>query len=319
MVHVSGLQPEARDDESCWKTADIAAWRSRQINGQRLLPAWALLEAAAACGRLLTSDGADGVAALQGATLGAALHLPLIKDNSPGLDFALRMGILSGCVTANGSEGRLLLSAGLAMVDVARTTLPDTGNKTSPAMAFLRQLASVTAAAAAACSAHLPLGAACTASMHADPQPAELARGARAGQWLAPAAAEGALALQNVADALPGHPSSLTRTLALAACAGCVFRPPGAPPQGAGPTADWHAAVRPEPDARWSSAPRCRAVLHGVGGAPVLEACGVTARHSDAATPWPDDCPTPLFMTVWQRVAVPKMPVPARHGPPALA
>lgn len=295
--------------------------RSCQINGQRLLPAWALLEAAAACGRLLTSDGADGDAALQGATLGAALHLPLTKDSSPGFGFALRMGTLSGCVVATCCQGGLLLSAGLAMAHNVPTTVIDTGGDTPPARASLSQLASVTAAAAAVRSAHLPSHAACTASMHADPQSAGRAKGSGAGQWLAPAAAEGALALQTVADAPPGHPSSLTRTLVLAACAGCVFSSPGTPPQGAGSTAAWHAAVRPEPDARWGSAPRCRAVLRGAGGAPVLEACGVTARRSDAATPWPDDCLAAfdLFMTVWQRVAVPKMPVPARQGPPALS
>ena len=275
----------------------------RQVSGQRVLPAWALLEAAAAAGRLLLSDGADGAVALQSTSLGPALALPA-ADGAPGCGFALKLSAQWGSIRADGwgVPGEVLLHAILtcakawAPAPLAGPQTPTRALNTDAipsAVLLLQQLAITPAATAAARAAALLAGSSCTACV----PPA-------ARQWPAPAAGEALLALQTVADAAPGHPSSLAPALALSACAACVFHWPSSL---LGAAEAGHAALRPDLGAQWAHVPCARASLQGVSGAGLLEACGVAARRGGARA---QRCDDPLLgsalATMWQRIQLPK-------------
>ena len=285
---------------------------TRQVSGQRFLPAWALLEAAAAAGRLLLSDGADGAVALQTVSLGHALALPA-AGSTLGCGFALHVGAQWGSMRADGIgvPGEALLRA-TSVSAKAWAPAPNAGphtpagaphtDVTPSAPRLLQQLASAPAAAAAARAAARLAGSACTA---------RVAPAAR--QWPAPAAGEALLALQTVADAAPGHPSGLAPALALSACAACVFHRPSSLP---GAAEAGHAALRPDLGAQWAHVPHARASLQGVIGVGVLEACGVAARRGG---PCAQRCNDPLLgsalTTMWQHIPLPKAVAAARHGP----
>ena len=286
-----------------------------QVSGQRVLPAWALLEAAAAAGRLLLSDGADGAAALQSASLGPALALPP-ADSAPSCGFALRVSAKGGSVRADalGVPGEVLLHATSKSVK-AGAPAPIAGpqplggapnaDATLSAVWLLQQLASTTAAAAAAHAAARLAGSACTACM------APAAR-----QWPGPAAGEALLGLQTVADAAPGHPGGLAPALALTSCAACVFHWPSSllAEAEAG-----HAALRPDLGAQWAHVPRARASLQGVNGVGLLKASGVAARRGGARAQRCDDSLLgSALTTMWQRIPMPKAVSAARCAAAAL-
>ena len=223
-----------------------------------MLPAWALLEAAAAAGALTRSDAAAGAVALTAASLGRALPLAPAEGSPECAGGAtLRVGVRTGAVSAwpAGSPNGALLAATLATAHARpaeRGSAGPAGGRAAP-RAPLGALAAAPAAAAAARAARAPRRAACLASM----QPRAGAAGGPASRP-APAAAEAALALQTVAERLPGRAGALGPALTLAACAACVFGPSAEP----GPAvAARHAAVCGEPAARWAHAPRaCVAV-----------------------------------------------------------
>jgi hypothetical protein len=275
-----------------------------------VLPAWALLEAAAAAGALAKSDGAAGAMALTAASLGGALPLPPAEDRPERAEGAtLRVGVRTGAVSAwpAGSPDAALLAATLASAHACpaeRGGAGPAGGRAAP-RAPLSALAIAAAAAAAARAARAPRRAACLASM----QPHAGAAGGQAA-WPAPAAAEAALALQTIAERLPGHAGALGPALTLTACAACMFGPPAAEP---GPTdSARHTAVSGEPAARWCRAPRARAAVQDAGGGLVLVASGAVARRGPAADAPPDDADvsSSWFTTMWQRVEVPQ-PAPA--------
>ena len=301
--------------EQAWHVTITNDYHMRQVSGQRVLPAWALLEAAAAAGRLLLSDGADGAVALQSASLGPALALPA-ADSAPGCGFALHISARWGSSRADrlGVPGEVLLRAtsscanawAPASIAGAQTLGGEPhADVTLSAVWLLQLLASTSAAAAAARTAALLASSACTACV----PPA-------ARQWPAPAAGEALLALQTVADAAPGHPSSLAPALALSACAACVFHWPSSL---LGAAEAGHAALRPDLGAQWAHVPCARASLQGDSGAGLLEACGVAARRGGARA---QRCDDPLLgsalTTMWQGIPLPRAVSAARYAAAAV-
>jgi len=274
-----------------------------------VLPAWALLEAAAAAGALAKSDAAAGALALTAASLGCALALAPAKDRPECAGGAtLRVGVRTGAVSAwpAGSPNKALLAATLATAHAR----PAEGSGAGPAggraapRASLGALAAAAGAGAPPRAARAPRRAACLASV----QPHAGAAGGPA-SWPAPAAAEAALALQTVAERLPGRAGALGPALTLAACAACVFGPFAEP----GPAvAARHAAVCGEPAARWAHAPRACVAVQDADRGLLLVATGAVARRGPAADAPPDDAvvPSAWFTTMWQRIEAPQ-PAPA--------
>ena len=311
----SALVTLTLDLGQAWLIIGTDDYYMRQVSGQGVLPAWALLDAAAAAGRLLLSDSADGAVALQYASLGLALALPA-AGSAPGCGFALHVGARWGLIRADGlgMPGEALLNATSTAVK-AWAPAPIAGPQTSAgapntdatlsAPWLLQKLASTSAAAAAARAATRLAGSACTACV------APAAR-----QWPGPAAGEALLTLQTVADAAPGHPSGLAPALALSACAACVFHWPGSL-LGAGKAG--HAVLRPDLGAQWAHVPRARASLQGSIGVGVLDACRVAARRGGARAQRCDDSQLgSALTTMWHRIPLPEAVAAARPAPSTL-